>query len=151
MTTTAHRVLPTLHKRHDALASAAEQRAILARVPVRGFGAALAGAAMHPLRAPGIDILQLNVGRKCNQTCRHCHVDAGPDRTEMMPDAVLDRCLDIIDTAGIATVDITGGAPELHKRWREIVTRARAAGSEVIDRCNLTITLLPNYAYLPEF
>jgi radical SAM/Cys-rich protein len=151
MTTTAHRVLPTLHKRHDALASAAEQRVILARVPVRGFEAALAGSGMDSLRATGIEILQLNVGRKCNQTCRHCHVDAGPDRTEMMPDAVVDRCLEIIESTGIPTVDITGGAPELHRRWREIVTRARAAGKHVMDRCNLTITLLPNYAYLPAF
>ncbi|HEX6748788.1 MAG TPA: arsenosugar biosynthesis radical SAM (seleno)protein ArsS [Longimicrobium sp.] len=151
MPATAHRVLPTLHKRHAPLASAAEQRAMLARVPVRGFGEALAGAGMLPLRATGIEILQLNVGRKCNQTCRHCHVDAGPDRTEMMPDAVVDRCLEIIEQIDIPTVDITGGAPELHRRWREIVVRARAAGKHVMDRCNLTITLLPNYAYLPEF
>jgi radical SAM/Cys-rich protein len=146
-----HRVLPTLKKRHAPLASAAEQRAMLARVPVRGFGEALAGAELFPLRATGIEILQLNVGRKCNQTCRHCHVDAGPDRTEMMPDAVVDRCLEIIEGTDIPTVDITGGAPELHRRWREIVTRARAAGKHVMDRCNLTITLLPNYAYLPGF
>jgi radical SAM/Cys-rich protein len=148
----AHRVLPTLQKRHAPLAAAAEQRALLARVPVqRSFEEALDGAGLFPLRATGIDILQLNVGRKCNQTCRHCHVDAGPDRTEMMPDAVVDRCLEVIDATDIPTVDITGGAPELHGRWRELVTRARAAGKEVIDRCNLTITLLPNYAYLPRF
>ena len=145
------RVLPTLHKRHAALASTAEQRAVLARVPVGEFEDALAGAGLHPLRATGIDILQVNVGRKCNQTCRHCHVDAGPDRTESMPDAVMDRVLEIVESAGIATVDITGGAPELHPRWRELVTRARAAGCEVIDRCNLTVTLLPNYAYVPAF
>jgi radical SAM/Cys-rich protein len=151
MTATAHRVLPTLHKRHAQLSSANEQRAMLARVPVRTFEYALAGAGMLPLRATGIEILQLNVGRKCNQTCRHCHVDAGPDRTEMMPDAVLDRCLEIIEGTDIPTLDITGGAPELHKRWRELVTRAAAAGKHVMDRCNLTITLLPNYAYLPEF
>src|SRR6185503_12356652 len=106
---------------------------------------------LYPLRATGIEVLQVNVGRKCNQTCRHCHVDAGPDRTEVMPDAVLDRCLEVIESTGIPTVDITGGAPELHPRWRELVVRARAAGREVIDRCNLTITLLPNYAYLPAF
>jgi radical SAM/Cys-rich protein len=148
----AHRVLPTLQKRHAPLAAAAEQRAVLARVPVaRSFEDSLAGARLFPLRATGIDILQLNVGRKCNQTCRHCHVDAGPDRTEMMPDAVVDRCLEIIESTDIPTVDITGGAPELHARWREIVVRARAAGKQVIDRCNLTITLLPNYAYLPAF
>ncbi|HEX8243062.1 MAG TPA: arsenosugar biosynthesis radical SAM (seleno)protein ArsS, partial [Longimicrobium sp.] len=71
--------------------------------------------------------------------------------TETMPDAVVDRCLEIIESTDIPTVDITGGAPELHARWREIVVRARAAGKHVMDRCNLTITLLPNYAYLPEF
>jgi radical SAM/Cys-rich protein len=146
------RVLPTLHKRHAPLASAAEQRAVLARVPLgKSFRSAVESAGLYPLRATGLEILQLNVGRKCNQTCRHCHVDAGPDRTEMMPDAVVDRCLEIIRTSGIPTVDITGGAPELHPRWRELITTARAAGREVIDRCNLTITLLPNYAYLPGF
>jgi radical SAM/Cys-rich protein len=151
-TLSKHRVLPTLHKRNAGLSSAAEQRGMLERVPVaRTFDAALADSALYPLRATGIDIFQVNVGRKCNQTCRHCHVDAGPDRTEMMPDAVMDRCLEIIETADIHTVDITGGAPELHRRWRELVVRARAAGRHVMDRCNLTITRLPNYAYLPEF
>ena len=152
MSTTIHRVLPTLQKRHAPLSSAAEQRAHLARLPLaRSFEDALDGAGLLPLRATGIDVFQINVGRKCNQTCRHCHVDAGPDRTEMMPDAVLDRCLEVIEGTAIPTVDITGGAPELHRRWREIVIRARAAGKHVMDRCNLTITLLPNYSYLPEF
>jgi radical SAM/Cys-rich protein len=146
------RVLPTLQKRHAPLSSAAWQRGQLARVPVaRSFEDALAGAGLYPLHATGIDIFQVNVGRKCNQTCRHCHVDAGPDRTEMMPDAVMDRCLEVIESTHIPVVDITGGAPELHKRWRELVTRSRAVGKRVMDRCNLTITLLPNYAYLPEF
>ncbi len=147
-----HRVLPTLQKRHLPLSSAETQRAMLDRVPVaRSFEAALGDAALYPLRATGIEILQINVGRKCNQTCRHCHVDAGPDRTEMMPDAVVDRVIQIIESTSIPTVDITGGAPELHRRWKEIVIRARAAGKHVMDRCNLTITRLPNYAYLPAF
>ncbi|HEV2147603.1 MAG TPA: arsenosugar biosynthesis radical SAM (seleno)protein ArsS [Longimicrobiaceae bacterium] len=146
------RVLPTLQKRRAALASARAQRGALARVPLaRGFEEALEGAALFPLRATGIEILQVNVGRKCNQTCLHCHVDAGPDRTEMMPDAVMDRVLEIVEGTDVPVVDVTGGAPELHKRWRELVTRSRAAGKRVLDRCNLTITLLPNYAYLPEF
>ena len=146
------RVLPTLQKRDAPLASAARQRALLAQVPVtRSFPYALASADLLPLRATGVEILQINVGRRCNQTCRHCHVDAGPDRREMMPDAVMDRCIDIIRRTSIPTVDITGGAPELHPRWRELVTASRAAGRRVIDRCNLTITRLPNYAYLPEF
>nr|MDQ3388787.1 radical SAM protein [Gemmatimonadota bacterium] len=146
------RVLPTLQKRRASLSSARAQRALLARVPLsRSFEEALGASGLHPLRARGIEIFQINVGRKCNQSCRHCHVDAGPDRTEMMPDAVLDRCLEVIEASTIPTVDITGGAPELHRRWREIVQRSRAAGKRVIDRCNLTITLLPNYAYLPDF
>ncbi len=152
VTLSRHRVLPTLHKRHVPLASGTEQQAVLGRVPVaQTFEAALDGAGLFPLRATGIDIFQVNVGRKCNQTCRHCHVDAGPDRTEMMPNAVMDRCLEVIEGTDIPTVDITGGAPELHKRWKEMVVRARAAGKHVMDRCNLTITRLPNYAYLPEF
>ena len=145
-------VLPTLHKRRAPLASPEVQREVLARVPLaRSFADSLRDAGLSPLRPTSIDILQLNVGRRCNQTCRHCHVDAGPDRREMMPDRVMDRCLEIIEGTPIPTVDITGGAPELHRRWRELVTRARAAGKHVMDRCNLTITLLPNYAYLPEF
>ena len=145
-------VLPTLQKRHAPLAAAAAQRARLAGVPVAcTFEEALEGAGLHPLRSTGIDIFQVNVGRRCNQTCRHCHVDAGPERKEMMPDAVMDRCLEVIEGTDIPTVDITGGAPELHKRWRELVVRSRAAGKKVMDRCNLTITRLPNYAYLPEF
>jgi radical SAM/Cys-rich protein len=145
-------VLPTLQKRHAPLSSAATQRARLHALPLaRPFEDALAEAGLYPLRPTRIEILQINVGRKCNQTCRHCHVDAGPDRTEMMPDAVVDRCLEIIEGTDIPVVDITGGAPELHRRWREIVSRATAAGKRVMDRCNLTITRLPNYAYLPAF
>jgi radical SAM/Cys-rich protein len=146
------RVLPTLQKRGDSLASARAQQRLLAAVPLPlRFEDALADAGLYPLRPTSIEVLQINVGRKCNQSCRHCHVDAGPDRTEMMSDAVMDRCLEIIEGTDIPVVDVTGGAPELHRRWRELVERATAAGKHVMDRCNLTITLLPNYSYLPEF
>ena len=146
------RVLPTLQKRGAGLASAASQRAVLNALPLRtSFEDALEGSGLLPLRSTGIEILQVNVGKKCNQTCRHCHVDAGPDRTEMMPDAVVDRVLEIVESTDIPVLDITGGAPELHKRWREMVSRATAAGKKVMDRCNLTIATLPNYRYLPEF
>ncbi len=78
------RVLPTLQKQRHPLAPAAAQRRRLAEVPLaRSFEASLAAAGLSPLAATGIEVLQINVGRKCNQTCRHCHVDAGPDRTEM--------------------------------------------------------------------
>ena len=146
------RVLPTLAKQDTPLAGAAEQRATLATVPLaRTFEASLAQSSLYPLRATGIDILQINVGKRCNQTCRHCHVDAGPDRTEVMPRDVLEKCLEVLCTTDIPTIDITGGAPELHPDFRELVQRARAMGKHVMDRCNLTILLLPSYSSLPEF
>jgi len=146
------RILPTLHKRRAPLASTDEQWRILRELHLaRSFDQALASADMFPLRPTGIEILQINVGKRCNQTCRHCHVDAGPDREEVMTDAVVDRCLEVLDAERIETLDITGGAPELHPRFREIVDRARASGAHVMDRCNLTILLLPNYWDLPEF
>ena len=144
--------LPTLLNTRNPLTDTGTQRATLEALPLaRGFGAALASAGHDPLRASDVTVLQMNVGKRCNQACRHCHVDAGPDRTEVMTDEVVEACLRWLDTGRVATVDITGGAPELHPRFREIVARARAAGAHVMDRCNLTITRLPNYADLPEF
>ena len=103
------RILPTLQKKHSPLASGAQQRAALGSIPLsRTFAECLTEADLYPLRATGIEILQINVGKKCNQTCRHCHVDAGPDRTEVMPRGVVDKCLDIIEHSDIPTVDITG-------------------------------------------
>jgi len=146
------RVLPTLQKQHHPLASGAAQRRRLAELPLaRTFETALDGAGFLPLVATGIDVLQVNVGKKCNQTCRHCHVDAGPDRTEMMPPDVVDACLRVLAESAIPTLDITGGAPELHPDFRRIVAAATALGRRVIDRCNLTITRLPNYRWIPPF
>ena len=140
--------LPTLLNTRSPLADTATQRATLAALPLaRTFEDSLD----TPLHADGISVLQINVGKRCNQACRHCHVDAGPDRTEVMPPDVVDACLRFLDSTDIPTLDITGGAPELHPQFREIVRRARAAGRHVMDRCNLTITRLPNYADLPEF
>jgi radical SAM/Cys-rich protein len=145
-------VLPTLQKQHHPLAGGAAQRRRLAELPLaRSFEAALDGAGLVPLEATGIEILQINVGKKCNQTCRHCHVDAGPDRTEMMPDEIVDACLRAFAEHAIPTVDITGGAPELHPAFRRIVETASALGRRVIDRCNLTITRLPNYRWIGPF
>ncbi|MBP6669494.1 MAG: arsenosugar biosynthesis radical SAM protein ArsS [Gemmatimonadales bacterium] len=145
-------VLPTLQKQQHPLAAGAAQLARLHAVRLeRSFPRALDGAGLWPLQPTGIDILQVNVGKKCNQTCRHCHVDAGPDRTEMMPDDVLEACLAVLRDHPIPTLDITGGAPELHPAFRRLVTTARGLGRRVIDRCNLTITRLPNYRYLPAF
>jgi radical SAM/Cys-rich protein len=145
-------VLPTLMKQRHLLADAAAQRRCLAAVPLgRSFEQVLAGAGLPPLAATGIDVLQVNVGRRCNQTCRHCHVDAGPDRTEMMDVDVIDACLRVLGGTDIPTLDITGGAPEMHPEFRRLVTAASGLGRRVIDRCNLTITRLPNYRWLPGF
>jgi radical SAM/Cys-rich protein len=145
-------VLPTLQKQRHPLAGGAAQRRRLAAVPLsRNFEAALEIAGLYPLRPTAIDILQINVGKKCNQTCHHCHVDAGPDRTEMMPPAVIDACLAVAAASRIPTLDVTGGAPELHPEFRRLLEGATALGCHVIDRCNLTVTRLPNYRWVPGF
>jgi radical SAM/Cys-rich protein len=144
--------LLTLLNTRNPLADAANQRATLAALPLRrSFEEALAAAGHPALRASALSVLQMNVGRRCNQACRHCHVDAGPDRMEVMTPEIVEACLALLERSDIPTLDITGGAPELHPGFRDIVRRARAAGRHVMDRCNLTITQLPRYADLPEF
>ena len=108
----------------------------------------------RPLKSTGIEVFQLNIGKLCNQTCSHCHVDAGPDRKEENMDrATLERCLEIIAaTPTIHSVDITGGAPEMNPHFRWFVTECRKLGKRVIDRCNLTIIMAnPKYRDLPQF
>jgi len=108
--------------------------------------------AVGELRAGRVTTLQINVGKRCNQACRHCHVDASPLRTEVMGDEVLEACLDALARAPeLTTVDITGGAPEIHPRFRELVTRARGLGRAVLVRHNLTVQFEPGQADLPEF
>ena len=145
-------MLVTLANSRHPLSNTATQRATLAEVHTpRTFEDAVAGCGHAPLRAAAIGTLQINLGKRCNQACRHCHVDAGPDRREVMPPHVVDACLSFLDASDIPTLDITGGAPEMHPSFRDIVRRARAAGRHVMDRCNLTITQLPNYSDLPAF
>ena len=96
-------------------------------------------------------ILQLNLGYKCNQSCLHCHVNAGPSRTEMMSRATIGDALAFLGLSGVRTLDLTGGAPELHPNFRELVERARELGVRVIDRCNLTILEEPGQEDLAVF
>ena len=103
------------------------------------------------LRRGQLQTLQINVGRKCNQTCTHCHVDAAPWRTEMMPESVAQRVGVWIREHRPAVVDITGGAPELSEHFRYFVETAREVGSQVIDRNNLTIIETPAFAWLPKY
>lgn len=144
--------MPSLQQRAHPLAPAEAQRRRLdaIQLPER-FESALARSGLDPLHATGIEILQMNLGKLCNQTCRHCHVDAGPDRREIMPDDVVAACLAGLAANAIPALDITGGAPELHPRFRDIVVRAHALGRRILDRCNLTVLLLPAHADLPEF
>ena len=101
-------------------------------------------------RAP-LTTLQINIGRKCNQTCTHCHVDAGPHRTEMMDEQTARKVGAWIIAHRPAMVDITGGAPELSEHFRYFVETARSVGAHVIDRNNLTIIETKSHAYLPEY
>ncbi len=91
------------------------------------------------LRRERLEALQVNLGYKCNQTCVHCHVNAGPTRTEQMDRETVQTVLRYLGASGVGTLDITGGAPELNPHFRELVERARALGAHVIDRCNLTV------------
>ena len=107
---------------------------------------------LAPLSATGVDILQINVGKLCNQACHHCHVDAGPTRREIMERSTFQDCLRAIETGGIRTVDITGGAPEMNPHFRWFVEECRRLGAQVMVRCNLTILSAgPAYRDLPEF
>ncbi len=98
-----------------------------------------------------LDTLQVNLGYKCNQSCVHCHVNAGPNRTEMMDEGTLALIPQVLAARGLRTLDLTGGAPELHAGFRGLVRAARAQGVRVIDRCNLTILFEPGQEDLAEF
>ncbi|MBE9177529.1 arsenosugar biosynthesis radical SAM protein ArsS [Oculatella sp. LEGE 06141] len=147
----------SLHRRRSPLASPAYQLETLhaldlSHTPHQGnFDATLAHHGWD-LRPAALEFFQINVGKLCNMTCRHCHVDAGPDRTqENMDRATIDACLHALDQTDAHTVDITGGAPELNPHFRYLVEQCVARGKQVIDRCNLTVLLLPRMQDLPEW
>jgi radical SAM/Cys-rich protein len=107
--------------------------------------------AFPPIRRGRLDTLQVNVGYRCNQSCVHCHVNAGPSRTEEMSGEIVDVVLAFLARRRITTLDITGGAPELNAHFRRLVRAARDMGVRVIDRCNLTILAVPGQEDLAEF
>jgi radical SAM/Cys-rich protein len=104
-----------------------------------------------PIRRRSIETLQVNLGYTCNQTCVHCHVNAGPNRTEQMDRGTVDLVLEVLRARSIAGLDLTGGAPELNAHFRRLVEDARGLGVTVIDRCNLTILEEPGQETLAEF
>lgn len=141
----------SLQARRLPLAKAPVQHRTLAGLFVEDFSRALDPEGLWPLRPTKIETLQINVGKLCNQTCRHCHVDAGPDRTEIMTPQTAELCVDVLRRFDIPIVDITGGAPELNPSFRWLVEQCASLGRHVIDRCNLTILETGAHRDLPEF
>jgi radical SAM/Cys-rich protein len=142
----------TLLRRHSPLASPWEQTVILEGPDsVPPFEETLANHGKPPLTAAEIEIFQINVGKLCNQICAHCHVDAGPDRTEIMTRETMEQCLQALAKTSIPKVDITGGAPEMNPNFRWLVEQARGLGRQVMDRCNLTVLFVKGEEDLPGF
>lgn len=149
--------VPSLRSRQSDLASAEHQLHVL-RGHEHGVGSVprfderLARHGLAPLRTLPLAVLQVNVGKMCNQSCKHCHVDAGPDRKEMMSREVMEAVVRVARSMTAATVDITGGAPEMHPDFRWFVEALTEAGAAVMVRCNLTIIVAnPVYHTLPDF
>ncbi len=149
----------SLHARRLPLASPKEQVRSLHAVTLRS-GPTGTGLFHEDIRVSGwtelkparLEIFQINVGKLCNMTCRHCHVDAGPDRTDALMDReTVDACLRAIERSGAHTVDITGGAPELNPHFEYLVDACVRLGKHVIDRCNLTILTTRRYEHLPRW
>lgn len=130
---------------------------LLENTPIRNFQdltfkGKLKEIGAFPLKPVAVDIFQLNLGKMCNQTCKHCHVDAGPDRKEIMSQDIMKLCLEAIKKSNAHTVDLTGGAPEMNPHFRWLVEELSALGKHIIVRCNLTIIVAnPRYHDLPKF
>lgn len=119
--------------------------------PVNRFTRAMEANQAVALRRDDIRILQINLGKLCNQACKHCHVEAGPKRTEIMTWDAMERLLVLAENPGIEQVDLTGGAPEMNPHFRQLVTRLTKMGKSVLIRCNLTIVVEPGYEWLSDF
>ncbi len=148
-------MIQSLKRQNHKLSATEAQIEVLsdhAAVGIPAFGQRLKEVGLLPLKPTTIDIFQVNMGKMCNQVCKHCHVDAGPDRKEIMTRDTMQQCLDAIEGTNIKTVDLTGGAPEMNPDFRWFVERLSDMGKQIIVRCNLTIILAnPKYNDLPEF
>ena len=150
--------IQSLHKRESDLASSQRQLEILSNGIFQNgelptFSNKLREIDQYPLKPNALEILQINVGYMCNQVCSHCHVDAGPDRKEIMSKKTMLECLEVIKNTGAHTLDLTGGAPEMNPNFRWFVEEASKAGiKDFIVRSNLTIIRAnKKYHDLPEF
>lgn len=147
--------LKSLKRQHHELSSAQGQIAVLddtASINIPSFTSKISEIGLSPLTPTAIDIFQINVGKMCNQVCAHCHVDAGPDRKEIMTRKTMQQCLDAVRDTNIHTIDLTGGAPEMNPNFRWFVEELSKMNKQVIVRCNLTIIVAnPKYYDLPDF
>ena len=153
------RATTSLHFRGTPLARPQEQFRVLDSVAISAgptktgvFAKDLEASGWPALQPDTLDVVQINLGKLCNMTCRHCHVDAGPDRTdENMDRRTVEACLRMIDLSGASTIDLTGGAPELNPHFEYLVDACLERGKRVMDRCNLTILLTRRYRHLPTW
>lgn len=143
--------MPSLASIRHPLADTEAQLAALARTSAPSFERVLAERGLPRLATTRIEVLQVNVGKLCNQTCAHCHVDAGPDRREAMTRETARQVIELLARHDVPTLDITGGAPELNPQFRFLVEGASRLGRRVIDRCNLTVLTLPGQADLVTY
>jgi len=145
----------SLRYRAHELAQPKVQLEILSNTSKNGvtpFSERLADSGLFPLKPTETEVFQINVGYMCNQVCKHCHVDAGPDRKEIMTTETMEQCLHVLKDSSIKTVDLTGGAPEMNPNFRWFVEQLTAIGKHVMVRSNLTIiTANKKYNDLPEF
>lgn len=142
----------SLSAQSHELSEVDRQLELLKNANLTPFQDKLSDTNLFPLKALDVDVFQINVGKMCNQVCNHCHVDAGPDRKEIMTRETMQQCLDAIDKTTCSTVDLTGGAPEMNPDFRWFVEQLSAKGKKIIVRCNLTIIVAnKKYNDLPEF
>ena len=151
-------MIRSLKAQHSALANADEQLEILEHGSTADFALVpfqqkLERNGLYPLKPTGIETFQVNVGKMCNQLCKHCHVDAGPDRKEIMTRETMQQCLEVLkQNPQLKTIDITGGAPEMNPNFRWFAEEISRLNRHIIVRCNLTIILAnKKYHDLPQF
>jgi radical SAM/Cys-rich protein len=142
----------SLRSTSNPLAESKHQLELLHSLNLATFSSKLKETNLLPLTANGVDVMQINLGKMCNQVCKHCHVDAGPDRKEIMTRETMEICLEILRKYPIKSVDLTGGAPEMNPNFRWFVEEISALGKSILVRCNLTIILANKKYYdLPDF
>lgn len=145
-------ITKTLLGQNHQLSSAKRQVDFLENSMKTKFSEKLMQQNLFPLTTKTLEVFQINVGKMCNQVCKHCHVDAGPDRKEIMTRETMQLCIDAIKISGVTTIDLTGGAPEMNPDFRWFVEELSMLGKKIIVRCNLTIIVAnKKYNDLPEF